>query len=320
MPEPARTQATTNLATPLAYRKTMVDSVQLTGWTPDTVVRALAALSEVCADRRGEPGEPSNDDAQLASELARWLRCAAEEDPTGLVEYLNTMEPLGEHESPWERLECLLAREEPLDVTTRALQELYRDPIPFLCILLDAKVKPGSPCDDIERHYQRAVEVLLALGTRESLSYLLAHMDLLCWNDAELFRELVRSHRAGFTEVALDAWPLLAWFDRIHLIEIYRECELDTGPLRALLFAVDTNRMDYESLGQYIRAVAASKDPEAAPLIQQLITRALDDIQRQPNQEADRFTRLARHALVAELEVRIDPQLRTRAAQFGIRL
>jgi hypothetical protein len=228
------------------------------------------------------------------------------------------MEPLGEHESHWEKLECLLAREESLDVTMRALHERYQDPIPFLCILLDEKVKPGSPCDDIERHYQRAVEVLLALGTRESLSYLLAHMDLLCWDDAELFSDLVQTHQAGITEVALDAWPRLAWHDRTHLIEIYQECELDTGPLRALMFAVDTDRMEYESLGYYIDTVAASKDPCAAPLIQQLITRALDDIQRQPNREAERFTRRARHVLATEMKVRIDPQLRTRAAGLGI--
>lgn len=318
MTEPAHTQAATSLATPVAYRKTAVDSVQLTGWTPETVARALSALSELCAEHLGEPGEPIDDGAQLASELARWLRCAAEEDPDRLVAHLNTMEPLGEHESPWEKLECLLAREEPLGVTTRALQERYEDPIPFLCILLDEKVKPGSLYQDIERHYQRAVEVLLALGTRESLSYLLAHMDLLYWDDAELLRELVRSHRARFTEVALDVWPGLTWFARNYLVEIYKTSGLDTRRLRALMFAVDTDRMDYDSLGVYVYAVAASGDPRAPRRIRQLITRALDDIQRQPNHEADRFTQRAHHALAVELKVPIDPQLRKRAAQLGI--
>jgi hypothetical protein len=316
MTEPAPTAAMTNLATPVAYRKTIVDSVQLTGWTPDTVERALSALSDLCADH---PGEPIDDNVRLASELTRWLRCAAEENPTSLVEYLDAMPPSGEHESPWEKLECLLARDQPLEITIRALQERYQDPIPFLCILLDEKVKPQSSCCDIERHYQRAVEILLALGTRESWTYLIAHMGLLCWSDSEPFSELVQTHRTCFAEVALDAWPRLHWIDRTLLIEIYQECELDTEPLRALLFAVDTVSMDYESLGQYIDTLAASQDPCVAPLIQQLITRALDDIQRQPNKEADRFTRRASHVLIAEMKVPIDPQLRTRAAKLGIR-
>lgn len=105
---------------------------------------------------------------------------------------------------------------------------------------------------------------------------------------------------------------------RTDLIRIYQRCELDTETLCALLFTVDTDALDYKPLARYVEAISATDDPRAAPTIERLITRALDDLQRQPNEETHLFAQGAGELLVAEMEMRVDPDLRRRAAKFGI--
>lgn len=295
------------------YRKTIVDSVQLSGWTPGTVQRALEALTELCAKA------PADEDAQLAGELARWLRCAALEDSSSLVDYLNETEPTGEHESHWEKLECLLAQDEPLETSIGHLRERYPDPVSVLCILLDEKVPPHEEWGDLERHYQRAVEILVALGTRESLGYLLAHMDLLCLDSSRWVDRLVESHKATFAQLGLEAWPGLNWRDRDYLLQIWTHCDIDAMPLLPLLIDVDCDAMSYKELDAYVDILAVFDDPRTARRFHQLIARALADLELERSEEVRRFAGKAGDLLVEELERPINQELRSRAAALGIR-
>jgi hypothetical protein len=301
------------MTAPAIYRKTAVDSVQLAGWTPDTVQRALTALTALCAKA------PADDDTQLAVELTHRLRCAALEDPRSLVEYLAERQPTGEDESPWEKLECLLAQDEPLETSLAHLHARYPDPVSVLCILLDEKVAPGEEWGDLERHYQRAVEILLALGTRESLRYLLAHMDLLCLDSSHSLESLLEPHQAMFTQLGLEAWPGLSWRDRDYLLEICTHCDIDAMPLLPLLVAVDCDAMNYKDLATYVDLLARFDDPRAARRLRQLMARALADLERKRSEQVRRFARKAGGLLVEELGRPINPKLRSRAAALGIR-
>jgi len=68
-----------------------IDSVQLNGWSSETAARAVASLSDLvstCPD-------------DLAVELVRWLRCAAETDLEDLAKHLQALRPWRAHLPRW---------------------------------------------------------------------------------------------------------------------------------------------------------------------------------------------------------------------------
>jgi hypothetical protein len=313
----------TNSNCPPICQATLVDSIQLKGWTPQTLQRAASELS-----RLGDlhANELADDGAQLAIELTRWLRYAARDDPASLVAYLDARWPMGEDESHWDRLGTLLAKDEPLDVAIHSLQRCYHDPVPVLCTLLHAQLEPSELFGDLDPWHQRAVECLLVLATCESIVFLLSRVSLPLWVPSDAFKGLVKRRADAFVEAATAAWPRLDWENREKLIEIHDQCQLDTGPLLALLFATDTNSLGYESLCDCVDTVVniGAMDPQTEAsceeLLHRVIARALDDIERhQTHDDAAECAGLAGQAL-EERGLALAPDLHARAQELGLRL
>ena len=151
------------------------DSVQIHGWTSETLQRAIGTL----ADLVRAAGEPKSDNHELAAELIRWLQCAARDDGAKLADYIDGLRPEGPDSSSWDRLQDLLAEDIPLTELTTRLSAQYPDPVQALCTLLSEVVPEPEVWERLDRGHQHAVAALLHFGTRESLAYLLKHVELL---------------------------------------------------------------------------------------------------------------------------------------------
>jgi hypothetical protein len=244
-------------------RRNPVDSVQIVGWTAETVRRAIARLSK--------NADASVDDDALAGELVRWLVCAAEEDAQFLASYLEELRPLGSEASPWEQLMTILEGEGSLDELVIRLKNHYPEPTPVLCTLLEEAVPPRQEWRYVEPVCQRAVEVLVALGSLDGLRYLLRHFYLLCWEDTELQRCLLRPHRAIVDALVVDVWRELRWIERATLVLWLREHEILSADIVESLLATDGEALDYRDRSRFVEALEFTSDPRAVDVIHRLL-------------------------------------------------
>lgn len=244
-----------------------IDSVQIAGWTSDTVTRAVGLLAVApCADP---------DEAALAHELIRWLRCEAHEGAAQMVDYLDTIRPTGANASPWDKLVDSLCEEPLADVIVRLHAE-RPDLVSELCALLDDDAKRCWHFDGLQHEAQCAVKGLMMLGTAEGLRYLLTHIALLCWNDTEAFNHLAHPHRDAFGRAAVDVWEALDWATRATLLLVFVEQDLPVAPLVDLLLAVDGEKLGYGDRTLYVHALSFSGDAQAIARIHELVNRALE--------------------------------------------
>jgi hypothetical protein len=244
-----------------------LDSVQIAGWTSDAVTRAVRLLTVGSC--------PDPDGVALAQELLRWLRCAADEDAAELADYIDTIRPSGAAASPWDKLRKSLCEEPLSDVIVR-LQAERPGLVGELCALLDDDAEHHSPFDSLDREAQCAVTGLIVLGTAEGLRYLVSHISLLCWNDAEALNQLARPHREAFGRAAVDVWNALDWGIRGTLVLTFAENELLTPPLVELLLAIDGEVLNYRDRARYVHALSCTEDAQATARIHDLLNRALE--------------------------------------------
>lgn len=294
---------------------TIVDAIQINGWTPALVQRAVSVLSAMTARQSGDENDPER---QLAAELVRRLVGAVQDDPCAFVDYLDDAKSMGATASAWEKLDELLYKDQPLAELVTCLREGYADPVPALCTLLHIAVPKDADWDAISEAHQRAIAVLLFLGTAESLACLFANVSLLCWEQAEPYGSLVRRQAAAFTEAAIAAWPGLDWIDRSTIVLLFCECDLDMRPLSDLLVAADTGSMDYETRRHFVYALAYSGDLRAHDLIRAQIDLALDDIAMSRSEQAIHFFDVAVHDLVLEVGSRLTTAQHERASELGL--
>lgn len=270
----------------LEFPRTAVDSVQMRGWTVQTTGQAMSSLSSILT---AHSISTCDEDGRLAIELARWLSCAAKEGDTvisQLTEWLNSQRPQGQDASDWEQLEIMLAHERPLQDLTSALRERYADPTRVLCMLLAECTSGTEHISDIEPWYQRAIEALLALGECQGLAYLLVNSDLLIWEDSRSHRLLVQAQCDQLIKAALTIWGKLTWSGRASVMTVFCNFDLEDSPLVEMLVSVDWSDMEYKTLGQYVEALSCARGAQALTVVQQVVSRALDDYARSRSPEA----------------------------------
>jgi hypothetical protein len=302
-----------------------IDLVQLRGWSPDTTRRAIAALSDAttrAGELRHQPLDlasrvSTRDDNELATELVRWLRCAAEADPEDLVDHLDAIRPSGPDASPWDRLGIILDKEQSLDGTIAELKESHTDPVTALCTLLDATEPSFAQFSELDRTCQRAVEALTALGSHESLRYLVSHLGLLCSDTIEPLRSLMMPHDGAFISVATEVWPSLTWAERVMLMLYFDEHQIPKDSLVDLVLATDESMMTYEELAQFVEVLAFANDARAERTIHKLIEAALEEVASHRSAEVVHFVEFTAHTLVAEMEREFPSDLYDRAVALG---
>lgn len=290
-----------------------IDSVQIHGWTSETVQRAVAALGNLVH----KAGTPTSENDELAAELVRWLQCAVREDGTHVAEQVEELRPEGQEASPWDRLESFLADDSSLTELSARLRAEYSDTVHSLCMLLTEKVPRFQLWQDVDRCYQRAVEVLLDLGTRESLSYLLAHVDLLLGALSDSLVDLIRRHHEVFPRLAVDVWPRLSWHGRGSLALFFSEHKLQPGRLVELLLAVDPETLSHEDRAELVEALVYTDDSKAELAIHRIIESGLDEVSRHRCEESVGFVSTALHWLIHEMERELPAQQHERAIALG---
>jgi hypothetical protein len=292
---------------------TLRDSVQIHGWTPATLQRAVETL----ADLVNAASKPKSEANELAAELVRWLQCAARDDGAQLAEYIDGLRPEGADSCSWDQLESLLAENIPLTELAARLRAHYPDVVQVLCVLLTEKVPEHELCENLDRAYQRAVEVLLSFGTSESLAYVLTRVDFLLGTLSEPMADLVRQHHEALARLALDIWPSLDWHDRSSLTLFYSEQRFPPDALVELLVAVDPETLNHEDRAELVEALVYTEDVRAELALHNIINGALDNVSRHRSEESVEFVRSALHWLIMEMERELPAQQYSRAVALG---
>jgi hypothetical protein len=252
---------------PAPRARRLIDSVLITNWTATSATRAIHNLAvSPCAHV---------DDAALAHELLRWLRCATTRDPDELARALEDLRPTGADASSWDALREGLCNDS-IDETLAWLREHYPDPVGVLCALLHEGVEPGEDWDGLGHEYRRAVEVLLTLGTPEALRFLLGHVGLVCWRPHALFAHLIEPKREELGRAALGAWHALPWIDRGTLVLWLAERDLPITGLVELLLSVEGEALGFSDRIEYVHALSFTGGQPATMRMHQLLDRALD--------------------------------------------
>jgi hypothetical protein len=289
------------------------DSVQIHGWTSETLQRAIGTL----ADLVRAAGEPKSDNHELAAELIRWLQCAARDDGAKLADYIDGLCPEGPDSSPWDRLQDLLAEDIPLTELTTRLSAQYPDAVQVLCTLLSEMVPESEVWERLDRGHQAAVAALLEFGTRESLAYLLAHVDFLLGSLSDPTDELIRRHHETFQRLAVDVWPSLDWCARASVALFFSERKLPPASLVDLLVEADPEALDREDRAQLVEALVFTEDLRAELALHRIIDAALEEVSRRRSEESVAFVNTALHWLIMEMERELPARQYDRATALG---
>jgi hypothetical protein len=294
-----------------------VAEVQLKGWTPGSVRIAVAALSEVMATPlKGPVGEGY----QLAVELVKWLSYAIKDDLKGFTEQLDCYRPSGPASSSWEKLEELLDNDQPLDDLIASLRRCHGDVVPVLSSLLDIATEGDEQWEHLDRPHQRAVEVLAALGTPESLGYLLVHVSFLCAEKSSPLHTLMAPHRATIDDVAVSVFEEIPWRNRGTVVCVFDDYDIPRPRFTERILAVNGDALDHADRREFVECLSITGDLRAVPIVRRLIDRALDEVASRPNDDAVKFVSSATHMLVRELESTLTAEQVERAARLGLDL
>jgi hypothetical protein len=294
------------------------------GWTPDALRRAIAALGDLVAER-----PVGSEDRDLAGELVRLLLCASEHDSELLVECLQPYRPLSPNAPQWDELYAVLDGECEITGLIIRLKERYPDPVQTLIALLDDVLPDNTAVDagtlehekavDLQMRafdaQQRAFAALVALGTRESLTYVLSRLELFDWFDEHVVDEVVRPHGPMIKVTALAVWPTLGWRGRSAVAAFLSAHSLVDDDV--LHFVMAPRPEGVENIDGYLKTLGNFYDPRVLPQIEAIIVCVHETLDTYGKQAAQQLVRTAIRQFI-KLEMRPVADLRRRADACGV--
>ncbi|TMQ15320.1 MAG: hypothetical protein E6J91_13515 [Deltaproteobacteria bacterium] len=252
-----------------------IDGVRSEGWTPTDVRLAAARLSEIVAGRAAQPDEEGD---ALAIELVRWLRYAAEVDADEIVDCLASKPPPSRQAPRWDDLHAQFAQYDSSAELTVALSRRYDDPARVLMEFLDDVAPLRGAWQEVTEEHHRALELLLAFGTDETITYALSRLDLMNWETDDELAEVVRRHHAAIRRLAIAAWPSMSWEQRVDVASLFEQYGLYDEALLALLLKPEIASLTHEDRAEYVHALGVYRDARIVPRLQAILDWALEEL------------------------------------------
>jgi hypothetical protein len=296
------------------------------GWTPEALRRATATLNDLVGER-----PVGHDDRDLAGELVRWLQHASDIDPEPLLDGLHSCRPLSPNAPQWDRLYGILAYQCPITELVAQLKVRYPDPVPALIGLLDGLTPADVALDDDDAlddakvlharrcvfdAQQRAFETLLALGTRESLTYVLSRLESFHWFEEGALDDVIKTRGAMIRSTALDIWPTLSWQARAGMATFLSGQSLVDD--RVLGFVAATMPEGTEDLEGYLEMLGDFYDARVLPQIEATLRHVHETIESRSKQDTQQLVWVAIRQFV-KLEIEPTADLRQRSEACGVR-
>jgi hypothetical protein len=209
------------------------------------------------------------------------------------------------------------------------LEARYPDPVQALIALLDDVMREGVALDEdaledaeardarwrMSDAHQRALDTLLALGTRESLTYVLSRLVSYYWYDRAI-DDLSRDHGPLIKATALEVWPALGWAARAEVAAFLSALSLVDEGILAFVMAVAP--AESEDVKGYLQTLGDFYDSRVLPRIEAILGQVYDMRDVRDTQDTEW---LARVAVCQFLKLDVEPgaELRRQAEVCGVR-
>lgn len=163
---------------------------------------------------------------------------------------------------------------------------------------------------------QRAFDALLALGTKESLTYVLSRLVSYHWFEDRPLDDVIGDHGPLIKATALDVWSALGWEARAEVAAFLSALSLVDEGVLAFVMALAPD--ESEDLRGYLETLGDFYDPRVLPRIEEILGQAYDTRDVRDAQETQWLANVAICQLF-KLDVEPRAELRRQAEACGVR-